>query len=79
LEQQFSTKFFNTLSHPTDSDANASGAKLRGLLCDPLAVIAHFDYDLAANYQQGDPCIVRSRMSKHIRQRLLNNSEDCDL
>ena len=42
LEQQFSTKFFNALSHPTDSNTNAPGLKLRSLLCDALAVIANF-------------------------------------
>ena len=61
-QPQLAAKFFCSLIHSSDADANAARMQLRDWIFDSLAVILYFDHHALFSLRQGDPRFLRSRM-----------------
>ena len=59
-EPQLAAKFFCSLIHSSDADADAAWMELCYGVFDSLAIILYFDHDATFVLHQGDPRFLRS-------------------
>src|SRR5882762_4227087 len=75
-ELQFSSEFFDPLSHPSNPHANTSWSQLYSLFPESFPVVTNRDNHVVFPSSQVHPRPTRLRMPKNIGERLLHDTED---
>ncbi len=78
-QSQFSAKFFDPLSHSTNSDTDGSGPKFYDSVLQPFTVVPNLDGNAFRVSSQNNPTASRFRVSKDIRERFLHDPENGSL
>ena len=74
---QSSAKFLGAFAHSSDANARAAGPQLHNSVAHTFSVVPDLYNHLAFPLGQGNPGLMRPRMTKDIGERFLNNPEHC--
>src|ERR1051326_399840 len=67
-QAKFSAEFFRSLTHPTDTDADAAWLLLHHAVCNSASIVAHPRNDLRALEVDRYPGLMSVRMAEHVAQ-----------
>src|SRR5579862_539081 len=73
--QQFSAQILGTLTHTSNADARAAGARFYDSVGHALSIVTHFNGHRAFVLRQADPRLTGPGMAEDVGEFFLNNTK----